>query len=193
MTIRDELETWARAGNVRGEVRKLARDSLAVLDKLTEALEPFADAAKWFNATQSYLDDDCVAEREKHGLGTMRLNVGDLRRALAARETIHIPHDPVRRTRGGTPARKRGRVLGNAPTRKSLSKRLREAREATGISQSEVARRLHCTRSSVSQWEDGTNEPRAIRLRKLAHLYNVPHEWLALGRGGKTINIGVTQ
>jgi SOS-response transcriptional repressor LexA len=40
---------------------------------------------------------------------------------------------------------------------------------------------LKCTRSSVSQWEDGTNEPRAARLRQLAQLYNVPHEWLAHG------------
>jgi len=62
-----------------------------------------------------------------------------------------------------------------------LRLRLRAAREATGISQSEVARRLDCTRSSVWNWEDGVTEPRAARLRELATLYNVSHEWLANG------------
>src|SRR5215813_5996764 len=62
-----------------------------------------------------------------------------------------------------------------------LRYRLKAAREATTMTQSEVARRLECSRSSVSQWEDGTNEPHAQRLRELARLYSVTHEWLAHG------------
>ena len=80
-----------------------------------------------------------------------------------------------------------GTVIDVSKEKKSASMqqlylRLRAARERTGITQAEVTRQLKLkTRSSVCQWEDGTNEPRAARLRQLAALYNVSHEWLVNG------------
>src|SRR5215471_3562548 len=59
--------------------------------------------------------------------------------------------------------------------------RLKDARLKTGISVSEVARRLQCKRSAVYAWEDGTNEPRAVKLRQLADLYSISHEYLVSG------------
>lgn len=48
---------------------------------------------------------------------------------------------------------------------------LASARINTGLSQTEVARRLGVDQSSVSCWESGRRMPRAIMLVKLAELY----------------------
>src|SRR5215472_883663 len=77
---------------------------------------------------------------------------------------------------GGSTVVKRRRT-----TMSGLRYRLRKAREELGISQSEAARLLHCTRSSVSQWEKGINEPTSMRLREIAQVYETSHEYLANG------------
>lgn len=51
---------------------------------------------------------------------------------------------------------------------------LRAAREGAGMSQSELARRLKVTPSSVSQWEDGLTEPRPAKRHLLATILNQP-------------------
>jgi len=70
-----------------------------------------------------------------------------------------------------------------------LRYRLKEAREGADMSQSDVARLLDCSRSAVFAWEDGTNEPTAQRLRQLAQLYRVSHEYLANGDDAVTRDV----
>lgn len=48
---------------------------------------------------------------------------------------------------------------------------LRQARERTGLSVSEAARRLKVTRGAVSQWELGISMPSVERVGRLAELY----------------------
>jgi len=67
-----------------------------------------------------------------------------------------------------------------------LGARIAEARN--GRSQSELAKALGITRSSVSQWESGTTEPSAENLRNIALICEVDYDWLATGRGAKPLN-----
>lgn len=69
---------------------------------------------------------------------------------------------------------------------KSVAARIRLARRASGLTQSDVAEQLGIGRSAVTQWErsDGSH-PTASNLGKLAVLLGCSYEWLATGRGGK--------
>lgn len=69
---------------------------------------------------------------------------------------------------------------------KSTTSRIRLARRAAGLTQTELARRLKVSRSAVAQWEraDGSN-PSATNLEKLALGLACSFEWLATGRGNK--------
>jgi transcriptional regulator with XRE-family HTH domain len=58
--------------------------------------------------------------------------------------------------------------------------RLRELREATGLSQSDVAKLVGVTVSTVSRWEHG-ERPTLAHRRKLARVYRVTLEELGLG------------
>lgn len=63
----------------------------------------------------------------------------------------------------------------------SPEKRLQHARkERTSLNQRQVAERLGVTPQAVSQWERGEDSPSSSNLRKLAELYDVPMDWLAL-------------
>ncbi|MFC2966762.1 helix-turn-helix domain-containing protein [Acidimangrovimonas pyrenivorans] len=61
--------------------------------------------------------------------------------------------------------------------------RLAGAREAMGMSQSELARRLGVKLKTVTGWEDDLIEPRANKLQMLAGMLNVSIMWLLTGRG----------
>lgn len=65
-----------------------------------------------------------------------------------------------------------------------MSCRIRRARVSTGLTQSELARRLGIQRSAVTQWEraGGTN-PSLGHLASIACETGVTFEWLATGRG----------
>lgn len=54
---------------------------------------------------------------------------------------------------------------------KELARRLREAREACGLTQDEVARRLGLSRPAVTQIELGNRAVSGLELDRLAHLY----------------------
>ena len=56
--------------------------------------------------------------------------------------------------------------------------KIRALREQTGISQSELARRLGVTRSSVNAWESGLSAPTAIYLVELSKLFHVSTDYL---------------
>ena len=62
-----------------------------------------------------------------------------------------------------------------------LQENIRMRRKAMGLSQEEVARRLHITRQTLSKWENGLSVPDAQLLQQLAEVLEVPIAWLLDG------------
>jgi len=62
-----------------------------------------------------------------------------------------------------------------------FGERLKNAREASGMSQENMADRLGVKLTTVDKWENGAMYPRANRLQMLASLLNVPLLWLLAG------------
>jgi transcriptional regulator with XRE-family HTH domain len=61
--------------------------------------------------------------------------------------------------------------------------RVAAAREAMGLSQAQLARRLGVKAQTVTSWESDRSEPRANKLQMLAALLNVSMVWLMTGEG----------
>ena len=61
--------------------------------------------------------------------------------------------------------------------------RLAGAREAEGMSQSELARRLGVKLKTLKAWEDDLSEPRANKLQMLSGVLGVSLIWLLTGEG----------
>lgn len=61
--------------------------------------------------------------------------------------------------------------------------RMAGAREAAGLSQDDLARRLGVRLKTVQAWEDDLSEPRANRLQMMAGMLNVSLRWLLTGEG----------
>ena len=61
--------------------------------------------------------------------------------------------------------------------------RITGAREAVGLSQEDLARRLGVRLRTIRAWEDDLAEPRANKLQMLAGLLNVSIRWLLTGEG----------
>ena len=61
--------------------------------------------------------------------------------------------------------------------------RLAAAREARGLGQAELARKLGVKLRTIESWEDDMTEPRANKLSMLAGLLNVSLMWLLNGEG----------
>jgi len=61
--------------------------------------------------------------------------------------------------------------------------RLAAAREAAGLKQGELAKRLGIKRGTLANWEGDLSEPRANRLSMMAGLLNVSVGWLLTGDG----------
>jgi HTH-type transcriptional regulator, cell division transcriptional repressor len=61
--------------------------------------------------------------------------------------------------------------------------RLAGAREAAGMTQAELARRLGVKLKTVTAWENDVSEPRANKLQMVAGLLNVSIKWLLTGEG----------
>lgn len=59
--------------------------------------------------------------------------------------------------------------------------RLATARDAAGLSQSQLARRLGVKLATLRGWENDVSEPRANRLQMLAGMLNVSLGWLLTG------------
>lgn len=70
-----------------------------------------------------------------------------------------------------------------APEIATFGDRLTAAREATGMTQESLAKRLGIKPSTLRKWEDDLSEPRANRLSILAGLLNVSIMWLINGEG----------
>ena len=57
----------------------------------------------------------------------------------------------------------------------------KSAREKAGLSQSEVAQRLHVRRSSVNAWDKGHGLPKSSRLLEVAAILNCSVEEILRG------------
>ncbi|MGP6086743.1 helix-turn-helix domain-containing protein [Antarctobacter jejuensis] len=69
------------------------------------------------------------------------------------------------------------------PESATFGDRLAAARDAAGMSQETLAKRLGVKIKTLQAWEDDVNEPRANRLSMLAGLLNVSIVWLITGEG----------
>lgn len=66
----------------------------------------------------------------------------------------------------------------------SIGERIKHARNKSGISIAELARRVGVTRSSAQQWESGASKGlKPGNLAKVAGALGVSMKWLALGQG----------
>lgn len=72
--------------------------------------------------------------------------------------------------------------------RTALGNRLRTLRRYNGMTQREVAARLHLERSSYAYYEIGTTEPDLHTLSEIAGIFQVSTDFL-LGRGEYTISV----
>jgi transcriptional regulator with XRE-family HTH domain len=69
------------------------------------------------------------------------------------------------------------------PDTATFGDRLAGAREAAGMTQAQLARRLGVKTSTLTGWEDDLSEPRANKLSMMAGLLNVSIVWLLTGEG----------
>ena len=70
-----------------------------------------------------------------------------------------------------------------------ISERIRQLRERANLSQSELARRLSVTRSSVNAWESGLSAPTAYFISELAKLFHVSSDYLLGLDTAESINL----
>lgn len=61
--------------------------------------------------------------------------------------------------------------------------RVAAAREAQGLTQEELAKKLGVKLKTIRGWEDDVDEPRANRLSMLAGMLNVSMRWLLTAEG----------
>ena len=72
------------------------------------------------------------------------------------------------------------------PETATFGDRVAGAREAAGMTQSQLARLLGVKKSTLIGWEDDISEPRANKLQMMAGLLNVSIMWLLTGEGDGT-------
>ncbi|GAB4543129.1 MAG: helix-turn-helix transcriptional regulator [Ruegeria sp.] len=69
------------------------------------------------------------------------------------------------------------------PEAATFGDRLAGAREAAGMTQAQLARRLGVKKATVVGWENDMSEPRANKLSMMAGMLNVSIMWLLTGEG----------
>ena len=69
------------------------------------------------------------------------------------------------------------------PDAATFGDRLAAAREAAGMTQEQLAKRLGVKLGSLQRWEEDLAEPRANRLSMVAGILNVSLIWLITGEG----------
>ena len=73
-------------------------------------------------------------------------------------------------------------TVGDSPEPGSLGERIAEARDRTGLSVAQFARRLGVKTRTLSSWERGVSKPRSNRIAMLAGALNVTPAWLLSGK-----------
>lgn len=66
----------------------------------------------------------------------------------------------------------------------SVHERLREAREASGLSQGQVAKKLDKHRPTISEIEAGRRKVSSVELANFSEMYGVSVNWLVSGPSG---------
>ncbi len=69
------------------------------------------------------------------------------------------------------------------PDTATFGDRVAGAREAAGMTQVQLARRLGVKKTTIIAWEDDLSEPRANKLSMMAGMLNVSIMWLLTGEG----------
>lgn len=69
------------------------------------------------------------------------------------------------------------------PEAATFGDRVAGAREAAGMTQAQLARRLGIKKTTMHAWEDDMAEPRANKLQMLSGVLNVSIPWLLTGEG----------
>ncbi len=69
------------------------------------------------------------------------------------------------------------------PETATFGDRVAAARDAAGMTQDQLAKRLGVKLKTLQQWEEDVAEPRANRLSMMAGLLNVSMVWLLTGQG----------
>jgi transcriptional regulator with XRE-family HTH domain len=69
------------------------------------------------------------------------------------------------------------------PDTATFGDRVAGAREAAGLTQAELARKLGVRKDTILAWEEDRSEPRANKLSMLAGVLNVSIVWLLTGEG----------
>lgn len=68
-----------------------------------------------------------------------------------------------------------------------IGARLREARDAAGVSRVQLADQLGVRESTITKWESGQTSPRGHRVSKLAGMLGVSISWVLMGHGAEPI------
>ena len=74
-------------------------------------------------------------------------------------------------------------IFSSPPDTDTLGGRLSRARDSSGMSAAQFARRLGVKTATVQAWESDRSEPRANRLSMLSGLLGVSLPWLLTGEG----------
>ena len=69
------------------------------------------------------------------------------------------------------------------PETATFGDRVAGARDAAGLTQAELARKLGVRKDTVLAWEEDRSEPRANKLSMMAGVLNVSIMWLLTGEG----------
>ena len=69
------------------------------------------------------------------------------------------------------------------PEAATFGDRVAAAREAAGMTQAQLSRRMGIKKSTLAGWEQDLSEPRANKLSILSGLLNVSMSWLLTGEG----------
>ena len=70
----------------------------------------------------------------------------------------------------------------------SLNNRLKQTREAAGLSQKDVAEALNISRQAISRWENGKSYPDLDNLVLLSDLYHISLDELLKGKSSERYN-----
>jgi transcriptional regulator with XRE-family HTH domain len=79
-------------------------------------------------------------------------------------------------------------IFSDTPDSDTLGGRLSRARDASGMSAAQFARRLGVKTATVQAWENDRSEPRANRLSMIAGILNVSMPWLLHGVGSAPVD-----
>lgn len=70
-----------------------------------------------------------------------------------------------------------------------IAEKIKQLREQSGFTQTELAKRLNITRSSVNAWEMGISVPSTQYVVELSDIFKVSTDYILRGDAHKTINI----